>query len=94
MEKIYSAKTGAELQYSFRRIPNRDFERALELLEDSAQAKDLPRRERLAKRDEAFNILVDGPDVLEEATRLDLQKVFDAAIAFNSISEADRKKSD
>lgn len=92
--KIYSAKTNEEIKFSFRRITNREFEKALGLLEDSSQDKSLSRSERLSKRDEAFKILVDGDAVLEEATRGDLQKVFDAAIEFNQVSESDRKKSD
>jgi hypothetical protein len=92
---IHSAEDeGKQIAFSFKRITNRKFETAMAFLEDSAKDDSLSRLEKLQKRDEAFNMLVEnGPAVLEEGTRKDVQEILTAAIRFNN-GELDEKKSE
>lgn len=90
---IRSADTNEEIQFSYRRVSLRKFEKALELLEGTT-AEGLTRQQKIANRDEAFGILVDGPKVLDEATFPDVQAILQAAITFNQIGPDDEKKSE
>lgn len=92
---IQSAENEKEIQFSFKRITNRNFEKAMACLEDAAKDDSLSRADKLSKRDEAFCILVEnGQQVLDEATRKDVQEIITAAIKFNQVDERDEKKSE
>lgn len=92
---IQSAENEKEIQFSFKRISNRKFEQAMACLEDSAKDDSLSRQQKFEKRDEAFCILIEnGQQLLEEATRKDVQEIITAAIRFNQVDERDEKKSD
>jgi hypothetical protein len=93
---VRAVETNEEIHVSLRRVTCRKFEKAIGLLEEARDNKDLTREQKLGKRDEAFVLLVGkvGSKVLDECSFADVQKVLDSAIDANQIGPDEEKKSE
>jgi hypothetical protein len=86
---IIGTESNEEVSFRFRKVSYRKITGALLLLETPATGQ-----ERIANTEQAFNILVDNPKVLDEGTFAEVQKILQAAITFNQVDTDDEKKSE
>lgn len=86
---IIGTESNEEVSFRFRKVSYRKLTSALLLLETPATGQ-----ERIKNTEDAFNVLVDNPKVLDEGTFADVQKILQAAIQFNQVGDDEEKKSE
>ena len=90
---ITSIITGTAIAYSFRVLTYRQFQGAIDKLDEARQIADRKERNRL--NEEVANELIENAtQLLNEATNVDVQQAMVDAIDFNQGTTVDVKKSE
>ena len=90
---ITSITTGTPIAYSFRVLTYRQFQGAIDKLDEARQISDRKERNRL--NEEVANELIENAtQLLNEATNVDVQQAMVDAIDFNQGTTVDVKKSE